>query len=117
MTKSKARTIAALLLAAALIAPPGSRAQAPTLAAPASPAPTSSAPTSAAPVSPGAASHMAERMRNRAMTLEAMRSLARARGILRSGAEEDPHGHRANAINHIEAAMSELKAAMRSESH
>jgi hypothetical protein len=51
------------------------------------------------------------------MTLEAMRSLARARGILRSGAEEDPHGHRANAINHIEAAMSELKAAMRSESH
>jgi hypothetical protein len=51
------------------------------------------------------------------MTLEAMRSLARARGVLRSGAEEDPHGHRANAINHIEAAMSELKAAMRSDTH
>ncbi len=122
MTKSKARTIAALLLAAALIAPPGSRAQAPTPAAPASLAPTSSAPASAAtasvaPVPPAPASHMAERMRNRAMTLEAMRSLARARGVLRSGAEEDPHGHRANAINHIEAAMSELKAAMRSESH
>lgn len=116
MTKSKARTIAALLLAAALIAPPRSRAQAPTPATPASPAATSAAPTSA-PVSPSPASHMAERMRNRAMTLEAMRSLARARGILRSGAEENPHGHRANAINHIEAAMSELKAAMRSESH
>ena len=121
MTKSKARTIAALLLAAALIAPPGSRAQAPP-AAHASLAPTSSAPASAAtasvaPVPPAPASHMAERLRNRAMTLEAMRSLARARGILRSGAEEDPHGHRSNAINHIEAAMSELKAAMRSESH
>jgi hypothetical protein len=51
------------------------------------------------------------------MTLEAMRSLARARGILRSGAEEDSHGHRANAINHIEAAMSELKEAMKSDFH
>ena len=115
MTKSK--VAAALLLAAALIAPAVSRAQASTPATPASPAATSAAPTSAAPVSPGPASHMGERLRNRTMTLEAMRSLARARGVLRSGAEEDPHGHRANAINHIEAAMSELKAAMRSESH
>jgi hypothetical protein len=46
-----------------------------------------------------------------------MRSLARARGILRSGAEGDPRGHRANAINHIDAAMSELKAAMKSDTH
>jgi hypothetical protein len=114
---TKSKVAAALLLAAALIAPPGSRAQAPTPAAQASPAATSAAPTSAAPVSPGPASHMGERLRNRAMTLEAMRSLARARGVLLSGAEKDPHGHRANAINHIEAAMSELKAAMRSESH
>ena len=117
MTKSKVRTTAALLLAAALVAPAVSRAQAPTPAAPASPAAISPAPTSAAPGSPGAASHMAERMRNRAMTLEAMRSLARARGVLRSGADEDPHGHRATAMNHIEAAMSELKAAMRSDAH
>lgn len=117
MTKSKVRTTAALLLAAALIAPVVSSAQAPMPASPASPAPTSPAPTSAAPTSPGSASHNAERLRNRAMTLEAMRSLARARGILRSGAEEEPHGHRANAINHIEAAMSELKAAMRSDTH
>ena len=116
MTK-KMRITAPLLLAAVLIAPAVSRAQAPTPAAPASPAATSSAPTSAAPGSPGAASHMAERIRNRAMTLEAMRSLARARGVLRSGADEDPHGHRANAMNHIEAAMSELKAAMRSDAH
>jgi len=68
-------------------------------------------------VAAASATHKAERLRNRAMTLEAMRSLAGARGILRSGAEEDPHGNRANAINHIEAAVSELKAAMRSESH
>ena len=117
MTKSKARTFAALLLAAAMITPPVSRAQAPTSAAPASTAVASPAPTSAAPASPGPASNNAERMRKRAMTLEAMRSLARARGILRSGAEEEPHGHRVNAINHIEAAMSELKAAMRSDTH
>ena len=120
MTKSK--VAAALLLAAALIAPAVSRAQASTPAAPASPAPTSPAPASAAtasvaPVPPAPASHIAERLRNHTMTLEAMRSLARARGILRSGAEEDSHGHRANAINHIEAAMSELKEAMKSDFH
>jgi hypothetical protein len=117
VTYAKMRTTAALLLAAALIAPAVSRAQASTPAAPASPAPTSRAPASAAPVPPAPASHMAERLRNRSMTLEAMRSLARARGILRSGAEEDSRGHRANAINHIEAAMSELKAAMKSDFH
>jgi hypothetical protein len=117
VTKSKVRTAAALLLASALIVPAVSSAQAPTPASPAATAPTSPAPTSAAAASPSPASHMAERMRNRAMTLEAMRSLARARGILRSGAEEEPHGHRANAINHIDAAMSELKAAMKSDTH
>jgi hypothetical protein len=117
VTRSKVRTAAALFLAAALIVPAVSSAQAPTPASPASTAPASPAPTSAAAASPSPASHMAERMRNRAMTLEAMRSLARARGILRSGAEGDPRGHRANAINHIDAAMSELKAAMRSDTH
>ena len=122
MTYAKVRTTAALLLAAALIAPAVSRAQASTPAAPASPAPTSPAPASAAtasvaPVPPAPASHIAERLRNRSMTLEAMRSLARARGILRSGAEEEPRGHRASAINHIEAAMSELKEAMKSDFH
>jgi hypothetical protein len=115
--RSKVRTTAAMLLAAALIAPAVALAQAPTPAVPASAAPTSAAPSSAAAASPNLESHMAERLRNRAVTLEAMRSLARVRGVLRSGAEENPHGHRANAINHIDAAMRELKEAMKSDSH